>query len=406
MLIVPGRRRGAPLLLVVPMTFAWSLLAGCSQKPPPPAVVDVGVVTVQPHLAVVTEDYVAQTEARNAIEIRPRVGGLLEKQGAIDGQSVKQGQQLFVVDPQPYIAALAQARAALAQAQAAREQSERDFARVKPLLEIDAVSQQDFDAALAKSEANRASVEAAQAAMKTAELNLGYTTIVSPIDGLMGRAQIKVGGLVSANTTLLTTVYSVDPMYVNFSISEQKLLQMQRDLGRAPDQSSTSPPPFRLVLADGSQYPEQPHLNYIDPAVDQGTGTLGVRLEIPNPHKLLRAGQFARVVVSAQQLPDALLVPQRAVQDLQGKNYLWIVDAQGKAENRDVRVGARVGSEWIIAQGLKPGETVIVDGVQRLKPGTPVRAQPLAAASGAANNAPAAASPAAAGASSAADKKP
>lgn len=352
-------------------------MAACSKPAPPATAVDVAVIKIVPRNAIVTEDHVAQTEARNTIEIRPRVGGLLEKQNVLDGEHVRRGQLLFVIDSQPYIAALAQAQAALAQTQAARDQSARDLARVKPLLEIDAVSQQDYDAAIAKNDANRASVEAAQAAVKTAQLNLGYTAIESPIDGTMGRAQLKVGGLVTAYSTLLTTVYSIDPMYVNFSISEQRLLSMQRQLGRAPDQDSKTAPPFRLMLADGSEYPSAPTLNFIDPAVSQTTGTLGVRLEVPNPQHLLRAGQFARVVVASQQLKDALLVPQRAVQDLQGQNFLWVIDGENKAQNRAVEMGERVGGDWIVTRGLQVGDTVVVDGVQKLRPGTPVNAQPL-----------------------------
>jgi membrane fusion protein, multidrug efflux system len=356
---------------------ALALVSACSKPPPTPPPVDVAVITVVPRAATVTEDHVAQTEARNAIEIRPRVGGLLEKQNVVDGQRVLQGQLLFVIDSQPYIAALAQAQATLAQTQAARDQSERDLARIKPLLAIDAVSQQDYDAAVAKHDANRASVEAAQAAVKTAQLNLGYTELHSPIDGVMGRAQIKVGGLVTAYSTLLTTVYSIDPMYVNFSISEQRLLAMQNQLGRAPDQDSKTPPLFKLMLADGSEYAEAPKLNFIDPIVNQGTGTLAVRLEVPNPKHLLRAGQFARVVIASQQLTDALLVPQRAVQDLQGKNFLWVIDTEKKAQNRAVEMGARVGSDWIVSSGLRTGETVVVDGAQKLRPGMLVNAQPL-----------------------------
>lgn len=372
---------------------AQLLLGGCSKPPPPAPAAAVTVIKVQPRAATVTEDYVAQTEARETIEIRPRVGGLLEKRSALEGEQVHRGQLLFAIDPQPYIAALAQARAALAQSQAAREQAGRDLARIKPLLAMDAVSQQDYDAAVAKSEANRASVEAAQAAVKTAELNLGYCSVTAPIDGVMGRAQLKVGALVTAYSTLLATVYSVDPIYVNFSISERRLLQIQQQLGRAPNQDAKVAPAFRLVLADGSEYPQRPRLNFIDPAVNQSTGTLAVRLEVDNPQHLLRAGQFARVVATAQQLTDALLVPQRAVQDLQGKNYLWVIDKDQKAENRDVVMGARVGTDWIVASGLKPGETVVVEGVQKLKPGTPVQAVALAGTEPAAVAAPAGAQP-------------
>jgi membrane fusion protein (multidrug efflux system) len=358
----------------IPVLFAFT---GCSKPAPAPAPVDVTTLKLVPRAATVTEFFVGQIEARNTIEIRPRVGGLLEKQVAADGQAIKQGDPLFVIDSQPYKAALAQAHAELAQAQAAREQAERDFSRVQPLLAIDAVSQQDYDAAQARSSAARASVEAAEAAERSAALNLGYTTITAPIDGVMGRAEIRVGGLVTANSTLLATVYSIEPMYIDFSISEQRLLAFQRQLGRAADQNSKSPPPYRLILGDGSEYPHRPKLNFIDPAVDRNTGTLAVRLEVPNPQKMLRAGQFARVAMDTQQLTDALLLPQRAVLDLQGNNFVWVVDADGKAQSRDVTMGARIGHDWLVTAGLQAGDVVIVDGVQKLKPGTPVTATPL-----------------------------
>lgn len=369
-------------LAAVVSTIAALVISACSHSTPPPPAIDVTTIKMQPRAATVTESYVAQIEARNAVEIRPRVGGLLDKQFVADGQAVKSGQKLFVIDPQPYVVALAMARAELAQTEATREQSERDFARVQPLLAIDAISQQDYDAAMAKSVAGRAAVEAARAQVKTAELNLGYTTVVSPIDGVLGRAQIKEGGLVSANATLLATVYSIDPMYVDFSLSEQRLLAFQRQLGRTADQNSKTPPPYHLVLGDGSEYPEVPKLNFLDPAVDKNTGTIAVRLEVANPRKMLRAGQFARVLMDTQQLSDALLLPQRAVQDLQGQTFVWIVDAQGSAQTRDVAMGPRIGSEWLVQKGLQAGDVVIVDGVQRLKPGAPVNAQPLQAAAG------------------------
>jgi membrane fusion protein, multidrug efflux system len=351
----------------------------CSKKAPPAAAaVEVTTITVTPHPVTFPEDYVGQTEAINAVEIRPRVGGMLEKRVPIEGEAVKIGELLFVIDREPYIAALAQAKAALAQSEAASLQSQRDLARAKSLSEIDAVSQQELDAAVAKHQANLASIDAAKAAVRTAELNLGYTTINSPIDGVVGRAQLRQGGMVTANNTLLTTIYQNDRMYVNFSVSEQRLLSMQRQLGRAPSQDSRTPPPFRIFLADGSEYLQTPRLNFIDPAVDPRTGTLALRLEVDNPQHLLHAGQFARVQVAAQQDPNAIVVPQRAVQDLQGKNYVWIVDATGHAQQRDVRLGPRVGSDWQVQQGLKAGEIVIVDGVQHLKSAVPVNATPLA----------------------------
>jgi membrane fusion protein, multidrug efflux system len=357
------------------------LICACSKSAPPrAAAVDVSTVTITPHPVSFPEDYVAETEAINAVEIRPRVGGMLEKRVPIEGERVKAGELLFIIDRQPYIAALAQAKAALAQNEAALAQSQRDLERAKSLSEIDAVSLQELDAAVAKNQANLASIDAGKATVRNAELNLGYAVITSPIDGVMGRALLRQGGMVTANNTLLTTIYQNDRMYVNFSVSEQRLLSMQRQLGRAPSQDSRSPPPFRIFLADGSEYPLAPRLNFIDPAVDNRTGTLALRLEVDNPQQLLHAGQFARVQVVAQQDPNAIVVPQRAVQDLQGKNYVWIVDSSGHAQQRDVRMGPRVGSDWQVQQGLKAGDVVIVDGVQHLKPATAVKATPMAAA--------------------------
>jgi len=368
-------RRPAGLLSVTAMT----LLAACGKAPPPaPPPPEVATVTVVPRPATFTLDYVASTEAVNTVDIRPRVTGVLEKQLPIEGEPVKPGQLLFVIDRQPYIAALAQAKAALAQSQATLEQAQHDLARAKSLAQIDAISQQELDAAIARAKAGLASVDAGKAAVKTAELNLGYTTITRPIDGVMGRAQLRVGGLATADTTLLTTLYQTDRMYVNLSISEARLLELQRQFGRALNQSGPRAPPFRLFLVDGSEYTERPKLNFIAPDVDTRTGTLAVRLEVSNPQRLLHAGQFARVQVAALQDPHAIVLPQRAIQELQGKNYVWILDAQGKAQERDVRMGLRTGEDWQVEQGLKAGDIVIVDGVQRLRSGMAVKATPLA----------------------------
>jgi len=233
-------------------------------------------------------------------------------------------------------------------------QSQRDLERAESLSKLDAVSQQELDAAVAKNKANLASIEAGKAAVRAAELNLGYTTITSPIEGVMGRAQLRQGGMVTANSTLLATIYQTERMYVNFSISEQRMLTFQRELGRAPNQNATKPPPFRLYLADGSLYPQIPTLNFIDPAVDTRTGTLAMRLEVDNPQHLLHAGQFARVQVSQQQVSDAIVLPQRAILDQQGQNYVWIVDAEGKAQQREVHMGLRVAATGRCSRDSSP----------------------------------------------------
>jgi membrane fusion protein (multidrug efflux system) len=360
-------------------------LAACGGGGPAPAPrVPVSVIHLVGRPISVAEEFAAQLEASNTVEIRARVSGLLDRQVAVEGDRVRQGQELFEIDPLPYRAALAQAQATLAQAVAAQAQAERDLARARPLSQIDAVSQRELDAAEAANSATAAQVSAERAALQAAELNLGYTVVRSPIDGVVSRALIRVGGLVTAYSTLLTTVYQTDPMYVNFSLGEQRLLQLQRELNRPPDQHNPSQRVFRLRLADGEDYPTPAKLNFLDAAVDLKTDTLAVRLAIPNPQQLLKSGQFATVLVETRERPNALAIPQRCVLELQDRNYVWIVDAQGRAQTRDVTMGARVGSDWLVEKGLAAGDTVIVDGVQRLKPGTPVDVQstPAAAVAG------------------------
>ncbi len=356
------------------------LIAGCSGGGPPAARrVAVNAITLEGHPISVTEEYPAQIEASNTVEIRPRVGGVLERQSAVEGQRVRAGQILFEIDAQPYRAALAQAEAALALAEAAQAQAVRDLARAKPLSALDALSQRELDAAEAANSATAAQVRAAEASVKTAQLNLGYTVVRAPIDGDMSRAQIRIGGLVTAYTTLLTTVYQTDPMYINFSIGEQRLLQLQKELGRAPDQRNPSKRQFRVFLADGAEIPATAELNFVDAAVDLRTDTLPLRLLVPNPKTLLRAGQYAKVTVDTAARPDSISVPQRAVQELQDKNFVWIVDGDGKAQTRDVTLGARVGADILIEKGLASGDTVVVDGMQKLKAGSLVDTAPQAA---------------------------
>src|SRR5579863_5070424 len=361
----------------------WTLLAltaGCGhQGPTAPRPVQVSTLTMRAQPTAFTQEYPAQLEAANTVEIRPQVSGILQRQVAIEGTVVHQGQTLFEIDPQPYAAALAQAQAGLAQVRAAQAQAVRDLARARPLSAIDALSEKELDAAIAANDSSLAQVKAGEAAVKTAELNLAYTQVRSPIDGTMSRALIRVGGVVTAYSTLLTTVYETDPMYANFSVGEQRMLQVQRELGRPLDQHNPSQRQFRLLLADGSEYSLPAQMNFVDAAVDLRTDTLALRLTVPNPKQLLKAGQYVRVVVATRERPNALLLPQRAVQLLQDKNYVWIVDSAGTAQQRDVKMGQQQGSDWVVEEGLAPGDVVVVDGTQKLKAGTPVRIQPLAA---------------------------
>jgi membrane fusion protein (multidrug efflux system) len=364
----------------LPAAAVIALAAACGGKaagPPPPQ--PVATLTMRPQPTSLTQEYPAQLEASNTVEIRPQVAGILYRQAALEGSPVKRGQTLFEIDPQPYSAALAQAQAGLAQAHAALAQAERDLARARPLTALDAISQRELDATIAANDSANSQVKAGEAAVKTAELNLGYTQVRSPIDGVMSRALVRIGGVVTAYTTLLTTVYQTDPMYVNFSVGEQRLLQVQRELGRPLDQHNPSQRQFRILLADGSEYELPGTMNFVDAAVDVRTDTLAIRLTVPNPKQFLHAGQYIRVVVATRERPNALLLPQRAVQVLQDKNYVWTVDPAGKAQQRDVKMGQQQGNDWVVEAGLAPGDVVVVDGTQKLKPGTPVRVEPLAA---------------------------
>lgn len=362
-----------PLFALLPLFF----LAACqpSSSNGPAAAPVVVAQKLVPRATVVTSEYVGTTEAIEQVEIRARVSGLLEKRLAPEGERVRRGQPLFRIDSQPFLDAVAQAEAALAQAEASAMQAAQDFSRAESLASSDAMSQQELDAARARRDSTAAAVKSANAALSTARLNLGYTTVVSPIGGVLGRAQLKEGALVSAYSSLLATVYSTDPIYVNFALSERDLARLQQQSGRPLDPRDPNPLPVKLLQPDGSDHPQAARIDFVDPAVDPRTGTLSVRLTVENPDNGLRSGQFVRVSIGAQTLPAAILVPQRAVQDLQGKRYVWIIDGESKAQQRDVTMGPQIGSDWLVLQGLSGGETVIVDGAQRLKAGTVVTTQ-------------------------------
>ncbi len=369
--------------LLTQFAIALTLLvfAACGNKspPPPPPPPEVTVIKAVGQPVTVFEEYVGQTEAVDTVEIRSRVSGILERQGFEDGARVKHGDLLFAIDPQPYLAVLAQAKAALAQTHAAHLNSRQNLDRIKPLLAEKAISQQDLDSAIAREATDAANEDATRAQVRTAELNLEYATIKAPRDGVISKALIKPGGLVNASTTLLTTLYSVDPIYVNFTVSEQKLMELQRQLKRNPGEEKGRLPPFRLKLADGTEYKSSGTLNFVDAAVDPKSGTLQVRVQVPNPDRALRAGQLVRVIFPSLQPLNAIRIPQQAVQELQGKRSVFVVDAEGKAQFREITANTRLGNDWVVEGGVNPGEMVVVEGMQKVRPGAPVKAVVAAA---------------------------
>ena len=360
--------------VTVAFGLAAAALAGCNARgdtpsKAAPAPAEVTVMRAQPRAVTLVEEYVGQAEAVETVEIRSRVQGLLERQAFHDGAAVHRGELLFVIDPQPFEAALEQARANLAQAEASAANSAQNLARVSRLIADNAVSQQDLDAAVARDRADRASVEAARAALHEAALNLGYTQITAPRDGTVSKALVKPGSLVTVAQTLLTTLYSVSPIHVNFVLGEQRMLELtRRARGKTANEGE-----FRLRLVDGSDYPHPGRLDFVDAAVDPKNDTLQVRIVVPNPDGLLRPGQYVRVLVPSAPRPDAILIPQRAVQELQGLKTVFVIDADNKASVRQITATQRLGSDWVLDGGLTAGEIVVIDGLQKVAPGATVR---------------------------------
>ena len=358
--------------------IALSGLAGC-QKPasnaPPggmPAP-EVSVVVVASRNLPVNFEYVAEIAGVREVEVRPRISGILEKWNFTEGSKVTAGQSLFTIDAAPYRAALARAEAELSGAQASLNLARRNSTRLKPLYEARAVSQKEYDDATSGEQIAEAQVKAAQAALTEARLNLSYTRVEAPISGISGRALQSEGSLVQAQQSLLTTISQIDPIHVIFSFAETEHLK----LTRAVEEGRLVLPKggkfdVTLKLADGSEYARSGKVDFTDVRIDPATGTIEARAVIANPQGILRPGQFARVTLSGGVRPDAIAIPQRAVLEGPGSKIVLTVNAQGIVEPRPIEVGDWAGDEWVILNGLKAGDQVIVDGVVKARPGSPV----------------------------------
>jgi RND family efflux transporter MFP subunit len=350
--------------------------SGCGEHAaPPPAPVDVHVAAVEQKDVPVTLEWVGSLDGSVNAQIRAQVGGYLLKQDYKEGSAVAKGDPLFEIDPRPFAAALAQARGQLAQAQAQLGKAELDVKRDTPLAREKAISQEELDDAIQARLAAEAQVLSAHAAMNRARLNLDFTRIVSPIGGIAGLAQAQIGDLIGPTTGILTTVSTVDPIKAYFPISEQAYLEFRRRTSDAP--SIPAGIEFELVLSDGTIYPRKGEFFALDRQVDANTGTLRVAAVFPNPDGLLRPGQFARVRAVVSVVKGALLVPQRALSELQGGYQLATVDAENHAHIVNVKVGEPAGSLVVIETGLHPGDRVVVEGVQKVKEGTVVNPLPF-----------------------------
>jgi membrane fusion protein, multidrug efflux system len=361
-------------------TFAAvALVAGCGDKPQPsaPGPSEVIVMRVEPRETPVSFEYTAQTESSQRVEIRTRVSGFLDQRTYKEGSLVKAGQTLFQIDRKPFEAQLAAARGELAAQQARLGVAQATLARVKPLAEKNALSKKDLDDAMGNERAAAAAVEVARANVMSAELNLGYTTIKSPIKGLASFAKVQEGSYLNANSqeALLTTVAALDPMRVNFAISENDILKYREDIAKgvlmAPQYDKYQ---VEIELADGSTYEHKGHITFADTSFSQGTGTMMIRAEVANPQGVLMPGQFVRARLLGANYPKGILVPQKAVQQSGQGYFVWLVDKQNKAQARPIEVGRWIGDQWLVLNGLDAGDTLIVDGVMLLTPGAPVKA--------------------------------
>lgn len=359
------------------------VLAACGKKegaagggapggaPPPP---EVTVVSVTPADVALPYEFTGTIEGSREVEVRARVSGILLRRTYEEGRPVRQGELLFQIDPAEYKARVAEAAAELAQEKAGLARAERDVARLEPLLAAHATSRKDFDDAVSEKETAAATVLSAQAKLDQAQLDLSYTRVTAPISGLSSRAEHSDGSLVGpGENSLLTHISQVRPIWVRFSVPDQTLLGLRKAVADKTIRSpKTEDLTVELVLPDGSTHPERGRVNFSDSMIDPATGSVGLRAQLPNGSGTLIPGQFVRVRLLGIERPQAIVVPQRAVQQGAGGKFVFVV-ADGKAAQRPVVAGEWLGKDWVIESGLAAGDRVIVDGIVKVQPGAPVK---------------------------------
>jgi membrane fusion protein (multidrug efflux system) len=383
---------GAAGLLVIGLIIGAiypKRVSGAQPGSPP----DVEVIQVEQKDVPVFGEWIGTLDGFTNADVRAQVTGYIMRQAYQEGAFVKKGQLLFEIDPRPFQAVLdqaegqlAQANAMLANAQAVQGRTELDVNRYTPLAKVQAASQQDLDNAIQNNLAAKATVataeaqiRTAEAALETARINLDFTRLVAPIDGIAGQAQLQVGALVNLSSGPVTSVSTVDPIKVYFTVGEPQYLAWRK---RFPTETTREAADkslrLELILADGSVYPHQGNFYFADRQVNESTGAIRLAGLFPNPENILRPGGYGRVRAAVRVQQDALLVPQRAVSELQGSYQVAAVDDENKVSILAVKVGDRVGNQWIIADGVKPGERVVVEGVQKVRPGMQVNPKPFA----------------------------
>ena len=378
-----GQHRAWSLSLPLSLCVATLILAACKEAPPPPAPMapEVVVETLAGRTTPLTVDVVAEVKAYREVDIYSRVSGQLVKQAFKPGQKIKDGDLLFSIDPRAYDEAIIDAQAKLAEAEAVLARARQDVARYKPLLPDNAIPRQTYDQAVASEQQNAAVVKARRAGLERARLDRSYAEVRSPISGQIGLQKLEVGALATAGQTVLATVSTLDPVVAYFSIAEVDYLNLaKRFMQERKEGKGEAKNPIELILADGSVYGETGEIDFADRALNAATGTLTLRAVFPNPSGLLRPGMNTRVRIVYEVAQDALLIPQKAVTELLGKQFVAVVGEGDKVEQRPITTGARLGELWLVQGGLKAGERIVVEGVQKAQAGVVVKpvAQPVA----------------------------
>ena len=357
------------------LSFAGSLFVATScKKAAPPAAPPptVGVLDVTATNAPMKTEIIGQLDSPQNVEVRARVESFVDKILFTEGTEVHEGDKLFLLDEKPFKERLAAAKGMLAQSKAALAKHKTDVARLTPLAQKKAVPQQDLDNALAAVDFATADLDSAQARVESAQLDLGYCDVRAPVTGLIGAKQVSIGELVGkGNPTLLATISTLDPIWFYCAISEVQYLKAQSELRRLGKQLDQVP--VYLILADGSRDPDAGKIVFMDRAVDPKTGTLRIRAQFQNKGKTLRPGMFARLEVDLGTQPNTILVPEGAVAELQGKNFVWAIGTDNKAAQRPVTVGETIGNAVIVKEGLKPGDRIVVEGSQKLRDGVVIQ---------------------------------
>lgn len=365
-----------PTVLAATIWLAAGLVTGCHHKAPPAPPVKVNFVTVVPRDVPIYQDWIGTLDGYPNAQIRAQVTGYLVKQNYQEGGPVKAGDLLFEIDPRPFQAALDQAMAKQKQDEASLAKTKQDVDRYTPLAKEKAISQEQLDDAVQANLGSKASVVADEAAVETARLNLGFTKITSPVDGIAGLAQAQIGDLVGPGTGALTVVSTLNPIRAYFSISEQMYLALFKPAQSNGLAARLEDFPLQLILSDGSIYPRAGRWIILNRQVDPNTGALQAAADFDNPGNFLRPGQYARVRVRTEVRRGALLVPQRAVNELQGVYQVVVVGANNVAHVKSVQVGQQVGADWLIESGLQANDRVVVEGLQKAKDGTQVEPEP------------------------------